>query len=130
MRSRSFPSVSSSLSSRLTRRSTLAGVGGCGLALGLLGSVGLRPTTAVGIGPVRSTQEKPQTDAPAWHLSGDAMEACRCAVTCPCNFTSDPTEIPCNSIVGWHIADGQYGETPLQDLNVVAYLQLPNNIFA
>jgi hypothetical protein len=121
MESPSVSSLAKRLSSRLDRRRTVTGLGGCGLSLGLLGSVGLRPTTALA-----STQ----TEAPTWHLAGDAMEACRCAVTCPCNFTSDPTEIPCNSIVGWHIAKGEYGDIALDDLNVVAYLQLPNNIFA
>jgi hypothetical protein len=58
------------------------------------------------------------------------MEACRCNVTCPCNFGSDPTSMPCEAMVGWHIEDGQYGETSLADLNVVAYLQMPGNAFA
>jgi hypothetical protein len=58
------------------------------------------------------------------------MEACRCAVTCPCNFTSDPTEIPCNSIIGWHIAEGRFGDTLLDDLHAIAYLQIPQNAFA
>jgi hypothetical protein len=57
------------------------------------------------------------------------MEACRCAVTCPCNFGSDPTDIPCGAVIGWNIQDGQYGGTRLSDLNAVAYLQIPGNAF-
>jgi hypothetical protein len=58
------------------------------------------------------------------------MEACSCAVTCPCNFGSDPTQLPCEAILAWHIQDGQYGETQLQDVNLVAYFQIPGYAFA
>lgn len=130
MDSRSTASFTTRLASRLTRRSTLAGIGGCGMALGLLGTSGRDTLSASGLAPNRERPLYVQTDAPAWRLAGDAMEACRCAVTCPCNFTSDPTEIPCDSIVGWHIAEGHYGETQLNDLNLLAYLQIPANAFA
>jgi hypothetical protein len=39
-------SLPQSLASRTTRRTTLAGLGGCGLAAGLLGALGLRGTGA------------------------------------------------------------------------------------
>lgn len=58
------------------------------------------------------------------------MEACRCAVTCPCNFASDPTEVPCGSMVGWSITDGTFGDTPLDGLNIIAILLIPANVFA
>jgi hypothetical protein len=133
-------SLPQSLASRTTRRTTLAGLGGCGLAAGLLGALGLRGTGAalaessIERGSADPALISPLTAAqgsiPAWRLAGDAMEACRCAVTCPCNFASDPTEIPCNSIIGWHIAKGQYGDIALDDLNLIAYLQIPANAFA
>jgi hypothetical protein len=78
---------------------------------------------------VRAAQSGTPGAASSWRLSGNAMEACRCAVTCPCNFGSDPTEVPCGSIIAWHIADGHYGDTQLQDLNLVAYLEIPGNAF-
>ena len=65
----------------------------------------------------------------SWHMRGDVMEACSCATTCPCNFGSDPTQVPCEAIVGWHIQEGNYGNTRLDDLNVVLYLRSPGNIF-
>jgi hypothetical protein len=127
----SVSSLAKRLSTRLSRRRTVAGLGGCGLALGLLGTTAQRSVAASAEGIVtRSTLGNSLAAGPAWRLSGDAMEACRCAVTCPCNFTSDPTEIPCNSVVGWHIAEGAYGETKLDDLNVIAYFQIPSNAFA
>jgi hypothetical protein len=32
-------------------------------------------------------------------------------------------------VIAWHFADGQYGDTLLQDLNLVAYAQIPGNAF-
>lgn len=129
-------SLTSRLGSRLTRRTTVAGIGGCGLALGMFSGTGRLTSAARSAPPHRNTAMLAESsvhasdDGPTWRLSGDAMEACRCAVTCPCNFTSDPTEIPCNSIIGWHIREGHYGETVLDDLKVIAYLQIPSNAFA
>jgi hypothetical protein len=109
---------------RTTRRTALRGLTAGGFAAGLLGSVRRR-----GVVAAPAAQESTPDAAPAWHLAGDVMEACRCAVTCPCNFGSDPTEVPCGAIIAWTIQDGQYGDTQLKDLNVVAYLQIPGNAF-
>ena len=110
---------------RTTRRTALRGLTAGGLAAGLLGAVGLRGSTPA----TRAAQEGTPSVASSWRLTGTAMEACRCAVTCPCNFGSDPTEVPCGAIIAWQIADGQYGDTQLQDLNLVAYLEIPGNAF-
>ena len=118
-------SLATSSLSRTTRRTALRGLTAGGLAAGLLGAVGLRGNTAV----TRAAQEGTPRAALSWRLAGTAVEACRCAVTCPCNFGSDPTEIPCGVIVAWHFTDGQYGDTPLADLNLVAYAQMPGNIW-
>jgi hypothetical protein len=110
---------------RTTRRTALRGLTAGGLAAGLLGAVGRRGDTPV----IRAAQEGTPSAVPSWRLAGTAMEACRCAVTCPCNFGSDPTEVPCGAIIGWNFQDGQYGDTPLNDLNAVAYLEMPGNAF-
>lgn len=65
-----------------------------------------------------------------WRIRGDVMEACNCTTTCPCNFGSDPTQIPCEAILGWRIQEGQYGDTRLDGLNVVAYFRIPGHPFA
>ena len=111
--------------SRTTRRTAIRGLVAGGLATGLFGAVDPRGSRSV----VRAEQGGTPGAAPSWRLTGNAMEACRCAVTCPCNFGSDPTEVPCGSIIAWHIADGHYGDTQLQDLNLVAYLEIPGNAF-
>lgn len=64
-----------------------------------------------------------------WHMRGDILEACSCTTTCPCNFASDPTSLPCEAILGFHIQDGQYGNTPLNDLNFVLYFRIPGYAF-
>jgi hypothetical protein len=65
----------------------------------------------------------------SWRMRGDVMEACSCATTCPCNFGSDPTPLPCEVVVGWRIQDGNYGNTRLDGLSVVLYGRIPSNVF-
>jgi len=65
----------------------------------------------------------------SWRMRGDVMEACSCATTCPCNFGSDPTPLPCDVVLGWRIQDGNYGNTRLDGLNVVLYGRIPGNVF-
>ena len=65
----------------------------------------------------------------SWRMRGDVMEACNCNTTCPCNFGSDPTQVPCEAIIGWRIQEGQYGNTRLDGLHVVVYFRIPSNAF-
>jgi hypothetical protein len=65
----------------------------------------------------------------SWRMRGDVMEACSCATTCPCNFGSDPTPLPCEVVLGWRIQDGNYGNTRLDGLSVVLYGRIPGNVF-
>ena len=57
------------------------------------------------------------------------MEACSCNLTCPCNFGGDPTQVPCEAIVGLRIQEGNFGATRLDDLNVVLLLNIPGKLF-
>lgn len=63
-----------------------------------------------------------------WTLDGQYMEACTCESACPCTMLSDPTEGTCTAIVAWHIDDGAYNGTVLDDLNVVVALHTPGNM--
>jgi hypothetical protein len=69
------------------------------------------------------------TTETAWRMRGDVMEACSCNTTCPCNFGSDPTQVPCDLILGWRIQEGHYGTVRLDALNVVWYVRMPGNAF-
>ena len=42
---------------------------------------------------------------------------------------SDPIPLPCEVVIGWRIADGHYGNTRLDGLNVVLYGRIPGNAF-
>ena len=65
----------------------------------------------------------------SWHMQGDILEACSCITTCPCNFGSDPTQVPCEAILGWRIQAGNYGDVRLDGLKVVLYVSIPGNAF-
>ena len=65
----------------------------------------------------------------SWRMRGDVMEACSCATTCPCNFGTDPTPLPCEVVIGWRIDDGNHGNTRLDGLSVVLYARMPGNAF-
>ena len=65
----------------------------------------------------------------SWRMQGDILEACNCTTTCPCNFGSAPTELPCEAILGFRIQEGQYGDTRLDGLNFVLYVSIPGRAF-
>jgi hypothetical protein len=66
----------------------------------------------------------------SWHIRGNILEACSCDTTCPCNFGSNPTQVPCEAVLGWRIQEGQYGNLRLDGLNVVLYVRIPGYLFA
>ena len=69
------------------------------------------------------------TTAESWRMQGEVMEACSCNLTCPCNFGGEPTQSPCEAIVGFRIQEGNYGNTRLDNLNFVMYLSIPGKFF-
>ena len=69
------------------------------------------------------------TTANSWRMRGNVMEVCSCELTCPCNFGGAPTQTPCEAIVGLNIQNGNYGNTQLDNLNVIFTLSIPGNLF-
>jgi hypothetical protein len=67
--------------------------------------------------------------AEQWRLSGDWFDVCRCRVPCGCTFAQAPDEGECNGILAWHIREGNYGDTDLDDMNVVAVGGFEGNIW-
>lgn len=65
----------------------------------------------------------------SWHIQGEILEACSCITTCPCNFGSNPTQVPCEAVLGWRIREGHYGDIRLDGMNVVMYANIPGNAF-
>ena len=70
-----------------------------------------------------------QVSTTAWMLEGDYFEGCNCDIVCPCIFFLDPDEGNCHLTCAWHIQKGKYGNTDLNNLNVVAMFNSPGNMF-
>lgn len=69
-------------------------------------------------------------EVPRWRLTGDWFDVCRCRVPCGCTFAQAPDEGECNGILAWHVREGNYGDVPLNGLNVVAVGSFEGNIWA
>ena len=57
--------------------------------------------------------------APKWRLTATVAESCSCSISCPCNFGSEPTRMPCNGNRLISIRSGYYEDV---ELNGVAFL--------
>jgi hypothetical protein len=64
-----------------------------------------------------------------WKLEGDYFEACNCNTVCPCVFLGNPDQGECDVTVAWHIEKGQFDDTSLDGLNVVAVFHTPGNMY-
>jgi len=56
---------------------------------------------------------------PTWHFTATVAESCSCAVSCPCNFGSEPTRMPCDGNRLISMKSGHYADI---DLSGVAFL--------
>jgi hypothetical protein len=54
-----------------------------------------------------------------WHVTATVAESCSCAISCPCNFGSEPTHMPCHGNRLISIKSGHYQDV---DLSGVAFL--------
>ncbi len=64
-----------------------------------------------------------------WRITGDWCDLCNCAIGCPCVFGSDPTLGYCETVHGWLIREGQFGDVSLSDLAVVTVIRYEGNVF-
>ncbi len=69
------------------------------------------------------------TTATSWRIRGDVSCGCSCDSVCPCEFGSNPTRGFCETVIGFHIQEGNYGDTQLDGLNYVLYARTPGNFF-
>jgi hypothetical protein len=73
----------------------------------------------------------PNTNSiPKWTASGDWFDVCKCNIPCPCAFAQTPTYGDCDGVLAYHIKKGQYGDTSLDGLNVLALADFKGNIWA
>ena len=60
-----------------------------------------------------------------WTLKGTVMIACNCDFGCPCNFNALPTTGKCEGGWTWHVDEGHFGDTTLDDLNFSVFVNWP-----
>jgi hypothetical protein len=65
---------------------------------------------------------------PKWKVIGDWFDVCKCSMPCPCEFAQTPTYGDCEGILAYNIKKGNYGETSLDDLNVILVTSFEGNI--
>jgi hypothetical protein len=68
-------------------------------------------------------------EVPRWHIVGDWFDTCKCSIPCPCTFAQPPTTGDCEGILAWQIRKGNYGDVPLDGLNVMAAVAFIGNIW-
>jgi hypothetical protein len=69
-----------------------------------------------------------KSSSSSWKLEGDYFEGCNCDIVCPCVYLLDPDEGDCHVTCAWHIQKGNYENTDLSNLNVVALFNTPGNM--
>ncbi len=63
-----------------------------------------------------------------WHFQADYIETCNCDFGCPCNFSGFPTNGRCETLVGFGIRTGRYGEVLLDGQKFVFAASWPRAI--
>lgn len=71
-----------------------------------------------------------QTAIPAWKVSGDFFDVCKCSIPCPCTFAQAPTFGDCEGVLAYHLNSGHFGETKLDGLNALMVSAFKGNIWA
>jgi hypothetical protein len=68
-------------------------------------------------------------DIQQWRVQGDWFDVCKCRIPCPCTFAQAPSDGDCTGILAWHIREGNYGDTRLDDLNIVGLGAFEGNLW-
>jgi hypothetical protein len=73
-----------------------------------------------------TTEEK----IPNWRATGDWFDVCKCNIPCPCEFAQAPSYGDCDVVLAYHISKGNYGDSQLDGLSVLAIGYFKGNIWA
>ncbi|HLJ54997.1 MAG TPA: DUF1326 domain-containing protein [Chthonomonadaceae bacterium] len=101
--------------------------GACALAIALhsqrpsatnrLPAAAYRQSCAATPAKQRTSNQEPGTASPPrWTAVGTLLEACSCAVPCPCNFRQPPTHGYCNTVYAYRLKTGAYEGVKLDGL--------------
>ncbi|TGK00311.1 DUF1326 domain-containing protein [Leptospira langatensis] len=66
-----------------------------------------------------------------WNLEGDYFEHCSCEALCPCLlsvYQAEPTYGDCQTLVAYHISEGNFKGIQLNDLNVAMLIWVPGKM--
>jgi len=63
--------------------------------------------------------------AEKWNLSGEYFESCNCDLICACLVQAPTPRDRCDAALAFHINNGTYGQTSLNDLNAVLVVSFP-----
>src|SRR2546422_494183 len=83
------------------------------LTLGFLLEPAQDPTSST------SHQSAVRADEPDWHLKGEGIVCCPCAVPCPCRSNARSTYGHCEATMYLHIREGHCGAVKLKDIRLV-----------
>ncbi len=63
--------------------------------------------------------------AEQWNISGEYFESCNCDLICACLVQAPTPRDRCDAALAFHITQGVYGQTALNDLNAVLVVSFP-----
>lgn len=63
--------------------------------------------------------------AEQWKIAGEYFESCNCDLICPCLIQAPTPRDRCDAALAFHITEGTYGQTSLNNLNAVVVVSFP-----
>lgn len=63
-----------------------------------------------------------------YNLDGRLLETCNCDVICPCWVGGDPDNSTCDSIIAWHIDQGEIEQVDVSNLTLALGVHIPGNV--
>jgi len=76
------------------------------------------------------TEERSAATDVVYDLQGSLLEACSCAVLCPCWIGQDPDEGTCDAVNAYHFDVGTIRGVDVSGLSIVNVVQIPGNVLA
>lgn len=63
--------------------------------------------------------------AAQWNITGEYFESCNCDLICPCLIQAPTSRDRCDAALAFHITEGRYEQTSLDNLNAVLVVSFP-----
>jgi hypothetical protein len=69
-------------------------------------------------------------DIPKWWMKSDWFDVCSCNIPCPCTFAQAPTNNHYETVIAYHIHEGEYCEINLDGLRVVGLVRIDGKFWS